>query len=206
MRLAKSIFLIFFGILIIFSCRKDVEIFDSPSAQLRFSTDSIHFGTVFTTVGTVTKNIRVFNPYSETVKISSIRLAGGNTSAFRMNVDGIPGDAHSNIEIAGKDSMFIFIEATLNPNQVDTPLVLYDQIEFVTNGNFQNVVLEAIGQDAHFITPTSFNRNLPDFTCLRTTCNSGSWCTGPCGEDIPPVNVTWTNDKPYVIYGFLAMD
>jgi len=207
MRWLKKISLFSLLILILFSCRKDEDFVDSSSATLRFSTDSVHFGTVFTTVGTVTKNIRVYNPFSDRIKISSIRLKGGKSSGFRINVDGVPGDLHTDVEIAGKDSMYIFIEATLDTNNQNTTLTVFDEIEFVTNGNFQSIILEAIGQDAHFITPTSFNRNLPDFTCLRSaSCTSGTWCTGPCSDDVPPVNITWTNDKPYVIYGFLAID
>ncbi len=196
MLLFRKILFILFGLLILFSCRKEEEIFESSSAQLQFSTDSVSFDTVFTTVGSVTKNIRVYNPYSERIKISSIRLNGGSTSAFRINVDGSPGDVHTDVEIAGKDSMYIFIEVTVDPNNTNNPLVILDNIEFITNGNRQNVILEAWGQDAHFFTPTSFNRNLPDFTCL----------TGPCSDNVAPVNITWTNDKPYVIYGFLAID
>lgn len=196
MHFGRKILMIGFGLLVLFSCRKEDEIFDSPSAQLLFSTDSVSFDTVFTSVGTVTKNIRVYNPYKETVKISSIRLNGGQSSAFRINVDGSPGDVHTNVEIAGKDSMFIFIEATVDPTNVNSPFVITDFIEFVTNGNRQDVDLVAWGQNAIYFTPTSFNRNLPDFTCL----------TGPCSDAVPPVNVTWTKDKPYVIYGYIAID
>lgn len=196
MRILKSILLFSFALIVLFSCRKEEDIFDGPSAQLQFSSASVKFDTVFTTVGTITKNIRVYNPYKERVKISSIFLMGGESSAFRMNVDGSPGPIHNNIEIAGKDSMFIFIEATIDPTNVNNPFVIEDQIEFITNGSRQLVELEAWGQDANYFTPTSFNRNLPDFTCL----------TGPCSDTVAPVNVSWTNDKPYVIYGFIAID
>lgn len=192
----RNILFIAFLLLLAFACRKEEDIFDSPSAQLRFSTDSITFDTVFTTVGSVTKNIRVYNPYDERVKIGSIRLQGGESSAFRINVDGSPGAIHSNVEIAAKDSLFIFIEATIDPTNQNNPFVITDQIEFFTNGNRQDVDLVAWGQDANYFTPTSFNRNLPDFTCL----------TGPCSDTVAPVNITWTKDKPYVIYGFIAID
>ncbi|MAY82557.1 MAG: hypothetical protein CMP59_00325 [Flavobacteriales bacterium] len=195
MRLS-SLIILFSGIMLLFACRPDEEIFDSPSAQLRFSTDSVSFDTVFTSVGTVTANIRVYNPYKERIRISSIRLNGGQASAFRINVDGSPGPTHSNVEIAGEDSMFIFIEATIDPTNVNNPFVITDFIEFVTNGNRQDVDLVAWGQNAIYFTPTSFNQNLPDFTCL----------TGPCSDTVAPVNVTWTKDKPYVIYGFIAID
>ena len=188
--------LFFIFILIFFSCRKEDEIFDDSTARLNFSTDSISFDTVFTTIGSTTENFRVYNPYKETIRISSIRLIGGEQSTFRMNVDGRPGTYHENIEIAPKDSMWIFVEATIDPNNQQNPFVIEDFIEFTTNGNKQEISLVAWGQNAIYFTPTSFNRNIPDFTCL----------TGPCSDNIPPVDVRWTDSLPYVVYGFVVVD
>ena len=70
--------------------QKDVLITDS-SAQLTFSNDTILFDTVFTTVGTVTKNFKIINPHNQPINISSIDLASGTSSDYRINVDGIPG-------------------------------------------------------------------------------------------------------------------
>lgn len=182
--------------IVLFSCRKDEDFFEDPSASLVFSSDTVSFDTVFTSIGTATQNIRVYNPYKERIKINSIRLVGGQQSTFRMNVDGASGPFHQNIEIAGKDSIYIFIEATIDPNNTLSPFVIEDQIEFNTNGNSQNINLVAWGQNAIYFTPTSFNQNLPDFTCL----------TGPCSDTIPPVDVTWTKDLPYVVYGYIAID
>lgn len=178
------------------SCRKEDEIFDSSSAQLNFSTDSITFDTVFTTVGTSTKSFMVYNPYKETVKISSVRLLGGQQSNFRINVDGRSGNSHQNVEIPPKDSIWVFVEATVDPNNLQNPFVLEDYVEFITNGNRQNVKLVAWGQNAIYYTPNTFSENLPDYSCL----------TGPCGDNIPPVNVSWTDSLPIVIYGYLVVD
>lgn len=189
--------LLFLSILLItFSCRRDEEFIEDSSARINFSTDSIAFDTVFTTIGSVTKNFRVYNPHKDRIKISSIRLNGGSNSNFRINVDGRPGSYFQNIEIASKDSLFIFLEVTVDPNNLQNPFVIEDYIEFTTNGNVQRVDLVAWGQNAIYYTPTTFNRNLPDFTCL----------TGPCGDNIPPVDVTWTDSLPYVIYGYIAID
>ena len=192
----KQLLLFLFGVIVLCSCRREDKIFDDDSARLNFSTDSITFDTVFTTVGSITENFLVYNPYKETIKISSIRLSGGNQSTFRINVDGAPGPYHENIEIAPEDSMFIFVEATVDPNNQTNPFVIEDFIEFNTNGNRQLIDLVAWGQNAIYFTPTTFNANLPDFTCL----------TGPCSDSVPPVNVTWTNTLPYVVYGYVAID
>jgi hypothetical protein len=183
------------------SCRKEDEIFDSSSASLNFSTDSITFDTVFTTIGTSTKSFMVYNPYKETVKISSIRLLGGQQSNFRINVDGRPGNAHQNVEIPAKDSIWIFVEATVDPNNKQNPFIIEDYIEFITNGNRQNVKLVAWGQNAIYYTPTTFSNNLPDYSCLTSTGGPG-----PCGDNIPPVDVTWNDSLPIVIYGYVVVD
>ena len=190
------LFLLSFTLLLAFGCRRDESILEDSGAKLSFSTDSISFDTVFTTVGTTTENFRVYNPYKETIRISSIRLNGGQNSNFRINVDGQPGPFHENIEIAPEDSLFIFVEATVDPNNRLNPFVITDFIEFNTNGNRQEIDLVAWGQNAIYYTPTTFSRNLPDFTCL----------TGPCSSTNPPVNVTWTDSLPIVIYGYVVVD
>ena len=195
MKYRSSLFILLF-LLVIFSCRRDEEFITDGSATINLSTDSISFDTVFTTVGSITENFRVYNPHKERIKISSIRLNGGSNSNFRINVDGQAGNYFENVEIASKDSLFVFLEVTVDPNNQQNPFVIEDYIEFVTNGNVQRISLIAWGQNAIYYTPTTFNQNLPDFTCL----------TGPCGDDIPPVNVTWTDSLPIVIYGYVAVD
>ena len=189
--------LLFLTIAIVaYSCRRDEKFIEDSSAKVGFSTDTITFDTVFTTVGSVTANFRVYNPHGDRIKISSIRLNGGSTSNFRINVDGQAGTYFEDIEIASKDSMFVFVEVTVDPNNQQNPFVIEDFIEFNTNGNSQKITLTAWGQNAIYYTPTSFNRNLPDFTCL----------TGPCSDMVPPVDITWTDSLPYVIYGYVAVD
>jgi hypothetical protein len=195
------LFSLFATSILFYSCRKDEDIITNASASIILSTDTLTFDTVFTTIGSITKNIRVYNPHKEAIKISSIRLNGGDNSNFRINVDGSAGSFHQGIEIAAKDSMFIFVEVTVDPNNTSTPFVIEDQIEFITNGNRTNLNLVAWGQNAHYYTPTTFNRNIPDFCCLDSLGNRG-----PCSDDITQVNVTWKNDLPYVVYGFVVID
>jgi len=181
---------------VVFSCRKDNDFIEDNSAKLEFSTDSISFDTVFTTIGSETKNFRIYNPHNQPIKISSIRLNGGTNSNFRINIDGLSGNNFQNLEIPAEDSLFAFIEVTVDPNNTFNPFVIEDFIEFNTNGNQQKIILTAWGQNAIYYTPTSFNRGLPDFTCL----------TGPCSDLVPPVDVTWTDSLPIVVYGFIAID
>ena len=56
---ASVIFLIF--ILLSISCKKEDDIITDSSAKLEFSVDSVLFDTVFTTVGSITKQLKVYN-------------------------------------------------------------------------------------------------------------------------------------------------
>lgn len=173
--------IVLFG-LIIFgssSCKKD---FGLSTGNLNFSADTIVFDTVFTTIGSTTKRLKIYNNDSKTLEIQLIELMGGSTSPYRINVDGVPGTIFSEIEIEGKDSLFIFIEVTLDPNNVTNPMIVEDRIHFVTNGQDQYVQLAAWGQDAYFHYSTNSSLDLND--------------------DTDP----WLNDKPHVIYGGAYID
>ena len=61
---------------------------NSADVQLEFSVDTLMFDTIFTTVGSTTQRLKVYNPYQENVLISRIRLAGGDFSNFRLNING----------------------------------------------------------------------------------------------------------------------
>ena len=147
----KRSWLFIFGLLslvflssLLIQCRKDVILTD-PSAKLDFSNDTIIFDTVFTTVGSTTKRLKFYNNNKATVNISSIHLAGGSSSPFRLNVDGISGIEHSDIEIDAGDSLFAFVEVTLDPNNGTLPLIIEDSLIFMTNGNEQKVKLVVWG-------------------------------------------------------------
>jgi len=179
-------FVLFLFSSLLFSCKKDTVI-TSPSAKLSFSGDSVLFDTVFTTVGSTVRAFLVRNTNSQPIVISSIKLAGNFTSPFKINVDGTPGTSFSNIRIPAKDSIFVFVTCTLNPNNQNNPLVIEDSLIFLTNGNTQKVYLEAWGQDAFFFKPNVFPASGPAYSII-------------------PCNSTWTSAKPYVILGYAVVD
>lgn len=179
-------------------CRKDELFTDEGGLSLEFSQDSILFDTVFTTVGTVTKRFTARNPGNRAVRVD-IALEGGGPSPYRINVDGVPGTSFSDVEILGGDSVFVFVEATLGPGGVNTPFVLTDHVVFNTNGTEQKVLLEAWGQDAHFIRPDNFLNGLPPFSYVVGGFDEN-------GNQICGQTAIWTNDKPYVIYGYAVVD
>ncbi len=183
-------------IIVSFSCRKD-EVITDMSAKLSFSTDTLIVDTVFVTIGSTTRRFVVYNRNNQAINISNISLDKGVSSQFRINVDGVSGNTHSNIQIEANDSLFIFVEVTIDPNNALSPFVVEDHISFSTNGNLQKVKLVAWGQNAHYFTPKVFPTNgIPNYSCLDGNCDASQ----------PPINQTWINDKPYVIYGYLVID
>ena len=107
------------------------EILDpDPHALPGFSTDTVTFDTVFTTIGSATLSFKVYNRSNRPLVISSIDLAGGDASFFRLNIDGEPKRRLSNVEIPPDDSLFIFIAVTVDPTNVNNPVVIKDSIIF----------------------------------------------------------------------------
>ena len=166
------------------SCKK--EEFETGKVDLQFSADTIIFDTVFTNVGSSTQDFQVYNNGNKDVKISSIRLANGNNSNFRLNVDGHSGKSFNDIEIGANDSLFIFVEVTVDPNNLNTPLIVTDSILFSANDFQQDIDLVAWGQDAYFHRSPP-NSQIAPFFFLN------------CNE-------IWANDKPHVIYGYALVD
>ncbi len=173
------------------SCRKEDDFITDSSAKLSFSADSVLFDTVFTTLGSVTKRLMIYNQNNQSIKISSIRLALGSASMFRINVDGTPSLQIIDVEIAANDSMFIFVKVTVNPLNNDNPLIVNDDIIFETNGNIQKVNLTAWGQDAYY--------HVPDHTITFSDGSSLLYSFAGCRNP-------WPNNKPHVIYGYCVVD
>lgn len=129
------------------SCKKNGEF---TKDHLDFSKDTVLFDTVFTTVGSTTKSLKIYNYNNRPILIDEIELMGGASSPFRINVDGIPSDFLTEVEIPANDSLFTFVEVTLEVNNATNPLVISDSIRFKTNGLDQYVNLDVWGQDAYF--------------------------------------------------------
>ena len=148
------------------SCRKETYI-ESPDARISVSLDTLRFDTVFTTTGSITGLVKVFNDNDQKLKLSYIRMAGGQSSYFRMNADGTEAQEVRDLDILAKDSLYIFISVTINPNASKLPFLVQDSVLIGYNGNEQKIQLEAYGQNAHFIrngfvkTNTLFGNDLP---------------------------------------------
>lgn len=117
--------------------------------QLTFSSDTIHFDTIFTTVGSTTAKLMVYNNNPQPLKIESVRLLLGDEKGFHINVDGAKGNNISNIIIKERDSLYIFIQANIQENQENKPYRINDLLIFTVNGKEKQVVLQAYGQNAY---------------------------------------------------------
>lgn len=180
MAIKSTVWFIFFlvvsAVLALSGCRKD-ELNTDPDFKLEFSSDTIVFDTVFTSIGSSTQSLVIRNPGKNRINISNIRLARGKKSPFRINIDGTATEEYHNLEIGANDSAFIFVKVTIDPNNANSPLIESDSVVFETNGNVQDVKLIAWGQDAYF--------------------HFGEVLTG---------EVTLPSDKPHVIYGSFTAD
>ncbi|MGB8193402.1 MAG: choice-of-anchor Q domain-containing protein [Chitinophagaceae bacterium] len=157
-------------------CKKESFI-TSADARLRTSEETVTFDTVFTSVGSVTKFFRIYNQNNQKLRISSVKLAGGQSSAFKINADGFPGPEVTNLEMEAGDSLYVFVSVHINPAAGTLPFVVQDSISITYNGNTSWVQLEAWGQNANF---------------LRAITLTG--------------NTVWDNRLPYVILGGLRVD
>ncbi len=119
----------------------------SSSDVLEFSCDTLAFDTVFTELGTPTKRFTVYNRHKKMINISSIKFEGTSGGRFYLNVDGMTGEEFHNVEIRGEDSIFVFVEAYIDRTDHNTPVEIKDNVQFITNGVEQKVVVTAWGQD-----------------------------------------------------------
>lgn len=173
----KSVAILLLIITSFFSCRKHDILDTTPGLALSFSTDTLFFDTVFTSVGSVTQRLIVYNPNEKKLSVAKISLSGGTGSSYRMNVDGVAATETSDIEIPGGDSIFIFIKVTIDPANEAAPFVVKDSIRFETNGSQQFVNLMAWGRDANFYKNETIKGN-----------------------------VTWDSTRAHVIFGSLRID
>lgn len=196
------LFIVCIGILVCFtSCRDDFK-FEPSSGQLEFSKDTVYLDTVFTNIGSSTYTLKVYNHSNKDINIPSLRLGEGENSKYRLMVDGMPGKVFNNVELLAKDSLFIFIETTINYSEYTNPQSNYlytDKIEFDSGSNYQKVDLVTLVQDAIFLYPQKY----PDGTIETLPIGDGS--TQIQGFYLDDDELDWNRQKPYVIYGYAGV-
>jgi len=158
------------------ACRKGEHITTDPNAKLNISNNEVLFDTIFTSLGSTTKKIKIVNPNHDAVKISAISLSGGSASAFSMNINGEQTPNKNDLIINGQDSINLFVKVSINPNAANLPFLVQDSILLNTNGNKQVIQLLAYGQNAIFVNPSTIT-----------------------------TNTLWTKTLPYIINGSLTV-
>ncbi|HVT83926.1 MAG TPA: choice-of-anchor Q domain-containing protein [Chitinophagaceae bacterium] len=158
---------------VFFSCKKESFI-TSPDAVVTITADTLKYDTVFVTSGSITQFFKIVNENNQKLRLSTVKLMGGNGSAFKINVDGTIGPEVDNLEINANDSIYVFVQVNVNQSSANLPFVIRDSIQVSYNGNNKFVQLEAWGQNAHFLVNKEVN-----------------------SDEI------WNNDLPYVILGYL---
>src|SRR5690606_13666744 len=179
MKIRNFIVLILTGLTVGFiSCRDDFD-YDFASQNLSFSNDTINLDTLFNHTNSQTYKFTVHNHQDKDVQIPRIYLSRGESSLFKLNVDGMPGYDFENIAIRKDDSIMIFVEmaageAPVNPNYED-------EINFETTEGTQQVKLLAYIEKALF-----YNTDQTDNFSLG--------------------NVNWDNEYSRVIFGKVSAD
>ncbi len=195
-----------FLILIVFmspqSCNDDIFETRPSTGQLTFSKDTVFLDTVFTNISSSTRTFKVYNKSNEHISIPSIRLGKGEQSFYRLNVNGEPGKSFENVSILPKDSIYVFVEATIDYSKVNDPLYI-DEIIFDQLDNEQDIKLVTLVQDAYFLFPQKDSEGIKEKIV---------WGIDDEGEEILvdgfylEGNAIWTNEKPYVIYGYVGVN
>lgn len=160
------------------ACQQGI-ISDDPTLRLAFSHDTVLFDTVFTTMGSSTKQVMVYNPNKNAVHIDRVSMREGKH--FRINLDGENNlDQLRDITLRGGDSLFLFIRTYIDPLNENSPVFIEDDIAFGMNGNTQKINLQAYGQDIMKI-------------------------QGKDGLKVYPQDLILTSRKPYLMYDTVAV-
>ncbi len=185
-------------LLIIFSvsCRKDFSTIPS-TGNLTFSKDTVFLDTIFTNISSSTYGLKVYNNSNENIHIPSIRLGRGSSSFYRLTVDGTPEKNFEDVLLLAKDSMYILVEATIDYSKVASPLYT-DSIVFDSDGKLQDVKLVTLVQDATFIFPPSIDT---EYFSNDSTLDGNKRAI----RRLTDSELTFTNEKPYVIYGYCVV-
>jgi hypothetical protein len=160
------------------SCTPQEEIITPEfNASLVFSADTVLFDTIFSSVGSLTKRVKIYNRNKNAVNIREISLGMSSASPYTIYLNGQPGADFKDTYLLGGDSLMILVTVNIDPQDQNLPYLVKDSLVFNTNDQQQHIKLIAYGQDAHFI-----------------------------GDSILDCNTVWTADRPYVIYKSVLVD
>ena len=180
MHRSRILLVLLLPLAVLTGCREETLSHDS-SLRIEFSCSKLSFDTVFTTIGSATKQVMVYNHNASAVELSQVWLDNGSSSYFHINLDGENSlDRMGGMRIRGGDSLFMFVRIEVDPQNVNTPVNISDALHILVNGNTCTLDLEAIGQDV---------------VKLRAAT----------GRRIDSINAHLNADKPYLLYDSLCV-
>ena len=139
------------------ACNDDDTFTTSVNNRLAFSADTVRLDTTFSKIPTPTKTFWVYNKSGDGIRLSNVRLAQGNQTGFRVNVDGIylgqtNGYQVNGLEVRNKDSIRVFVELTTPKNGKNDPQLVEDDLVFTLESSVQQKVnLRAYSWDAELL-------------------------------------------------------
>ncbi len=157
------------------ACESDYS-FHGEADTLVFSADTLTFDTVFTSQATATTYVTLRNKSSKDMTIETIRLVGGESSAFNISVSGENATQVSDVRLPGKDSLYIFVNVDIPETDDGAPFCITDAIEAQSGGHTWTMTLMAYGQNVIRISEGKI------------------------------ADSEWTADKPYLLSGEVVVD
>jgi len=122
---------------------------------------------------------------------------------YRLNVDGTAGKNFQNIPLLANDSLFVFIETTVDITDNGLSFLYTDALQFDSGERQQEVQLVTLVKDAVFIFPPT-NPDGSKTTVLLGQDNEGNDIRVE-GVELTDSQLNFSNEKPYVIYGYAAV-
>lgn len=160
------------------ACVEDPHYSTDSRYRLTLEADTLSFDTLFTGVGSATGVLQVYNRNDVSLRLPSIRLAGGWSSPFRVNVDGQYGVDFRDVDLRANDSLFLFVEVTVDITEADSIFAVEDSLLFtLPGGDTQRILLTASGWNAEHLHAVTLHSD-----------------------------TTFTAWRPYVIYDSLVVD
>lgn len=189
----KRLFALVLALAALAACRPEYRFAPNP-VTLQRSQDTVFLDTVFATVGSSTRSVRLVNPSSYDVNLSRIHLGRGSESPFRFNANGRPGPDLEDVVIPAGDSIWVFVETTAPRGDGE---MLWEDSLRIEQGSFsQSIYLVALAWDAHFHYPNrvlTIDQPEPFADLLIPYVILGE-------------NEVWSDDKPHVVYGYAVVD
>jgi len=150
----KSSFLLVSLCLLFLNCKRKDEVFTTdPNARLVFSSTEVQYDTVYSDLVYPTRRIKIYNTNSQALALDEVSLGGGVSSPFRLLINGQNGPVVLGLELLGGDSMIVLVNLFFNAKNQSGIYELQDVIRFRFNGQEQQVMLKAKGEDALVVQP-----------------------------------------------------